>query len=78
MKNDEDGKNSKSKDAQDNDEEEEEGESDEEEEEEERRNIEESNNPSLRDVIVCCSEYSNIKELPHPIDLTKKMHISDN
>lgn len=74
LKNDEEGKNSKSKDAQDNDEEEEEGESDEEEEEgeEERRNIEESNNPSLRDVIVCCSEYSNIKELPHPIDLTKK------
>lgn len=71
LKNSGESKNNKSEEVQDDEEEEEEeGESDE--EEEERRNIEESSNPSLRDVVVCCSEYSNIKELPHPIDLTKK------
>ncbi|CAI4037623.1 hypothetical protein SMKI_03G0980 [Saccharomyces mikatae IFO 1815] len=69
FKNDETNKSNKGEDVQDDDDDEE-GESDE--EEEERRNIEERNNPNLRDVVVCCSEYSNIKELPHPIDLTKK------
>ncbi|CAB4253303.1 Taf2p [Maudiozyma barnettii] len=32
-----------------------------------------TNNPLNRDIVVCCSEYSTVKEFAHPTDISKKV-----
>lgn len=43
------------------------------EDEEELEEEEEEDNPMNRDIVVCCSEFSSGKEVPHPTDLSRKM-----
>ncbi|EDO19103.1 hypothetical protein Kpol_2000p71 [Vanderwaltozyma polyspora DSM 70294] len=54
------------------DEEEEEEEDEEEDEDEDMLDKEDEDNPLNRDIVVCCSEFSTVKESAHPIDLSKK------
>lgn len=49
-------------------------EDDEDEEDEDLLDEENQDNPLNRDIIVCCSEFSTVKEFAHPTDLSKKVY----
>lgn len=51
----------------------EEDEDEDDEDEEDMWNNENLNNPLNRDIVVCCSEFSTVKELAHPTDMSKKV-----
>ncbi|GMM56664.1 Taf2 protein [Maudiozyma humilis] len=57
----------------DDDDEDDEDDEDEDEDDEDLWDNENLNNPLNKDIVVCCSEFSTVKELAHPTDMSKKV-----